>query len=82
MRLQIGSIVVRFLECQKAKVEHHHLDRTLHPHEIVEWKWDTISMDFIICLPLSSSCYDAILVTIDTLTKASHFSLVRTTFTS
>lgn len=45
------------------------------------WKWDVISMDFNASLPMSSHRHDVILVTIDTLTKVAHFSLVRTTFT-
>ena len=62
------------------KAEHHHLGGLLQPHEIAEWKWDVISMDFIGGLPLSSCRHDAILVTVDTLTKVSHFCPMRTTF--
>ena len=39
-------------------------------------------MDFIVGLHMSSHRHDAILVTIDTLTKVAHFSPVRTTFTT
>lgn len=64
------------------KAEHRHPSGLLQPHEISEWKWDAISMDFIVGLPLSSRHHDAILVTIDTLTKVSHFSPVCTTYTA
>ena len=64
------------------KVEHRHPGGLLQPHEISEWKWDVISMDFIVGLPLSSHRHDAILVTVDTLTKVAHFSPVRTTYTA
>ncbi len=82
MRVQIASIVARCLECQRVKAEHRHPGRLLQPHEIAVWKWDTISMDFIVGLPMSSRRHDAILVIVDTLTKVSHFSPVRTTFTA
>ena len=82
MRVQIADIVARCLECQRVKAEHRHPGGLLQPHEISEWKWDVISMDFIVGLPLSSHRHDAILVTVDTLTKVAHFSPVRTTFTA
>ena len=80
--MQIANIVARCFGCQRVKVEHHHLGGLLHPHEIAEWKWDAISMDFIIGLSMSSLCHDAILVTVDTLTKVVHFSPVCTTYTT
>ena len=64
----------------KVKVQHYHPDGLLLPHEIVEWKWDVISMDFIVGLPLSPRRHDAILVIVETLTKVAHFSPVRTNF--
>lgn len=82
MRVQIADIAARCLECQRVKAEHRHPGGLLQPHEISEWKWDVISMDFIVGLPLSSHLHDVILVTVDTLTKVAHFSPVRTTFTA
>ena len=64
------------------KAEHRHPGGLLQLHDISEWKWDVVSMDFIVGLPLSSHRHDAILVTVDTLTKVAHFSLVRTTYTA
>ena len=78
--MQIADIVARCLECQRVKVEHRHPSGLPQPHEISEWKWDVISMDFIVGLPLSSCRHDAILVTVDMLTKVAHFSPMRTTF--
>ena len=73
---------MRCLKCQRVKAEHRHPSGILQPHEIAEWKWDVISMDFIVGLPLLSHCHDAILVTVDTLTKVSHFSPVHPTYTT
>ena len=39
-------------------------------------------MDFIVGLPLSSRRHDAILVTVDMLTKVAHFSPMCTTYTA
>ena len=80
--MQIAHIVARCLECQRVKAEHGHPGGLLQPHEISEWKWDTISMDFIVGLLMSSRRHDAIIVTVDTLTKVAHFSLVQTSFTT
>ncbi|GJZ23697.1 putative reverse transcriptase domain-containing protein [Tanacetum coccineum] len=47
-----------------------------HP-EILEWKWDRITMDFITRLPRSSSGYDMNWVIVDSLTKSVHFLAIR-----
>ena len=80
--MQIDNIVVICLECQRVKAKHVHPGGLLQPHEILEWKWDTISMDFIVGLPISSRCHDAIMVMVDTLIKVAHFSPVQTSFTT
>ena len=82
MRVQIANIVARCLECQRVKAEHCHLGGLPQPHKIVEWKWDVISIDFIVGLPLLSHRHDAILVMVDILTKVSHFSPMCTTYTT
>jgi hypothetical protein len=45
----------------------------LQPLPIPEWKWETISMDFITELPTSTKQKDAIMVVVDKLSKSSHF---------
>jgi hypothetical protein len=45
----------------------------LHPLPIPEWKWETISMDFITGLPKSSKQNDSIMVVVEKLSKTSHF---------
>ena len=42
------------------KIEHQKLLGTLQPLEILEWKWESISMDFVIGLPRTPTGYDAI----------------------
>ena len=51
----------------------------MQPHEIPKSKWEVISMDFIVGLPMTSRRHDSIFVVVDTLTKSAHFILVKTT---
>ena len=51
----------------------------LQPLEIPEWKWEEVTMDFVLGLPRSSEGYDSIWVVVDRITKSAHFLLVKTT---
>jgi hypothetical protein len=50
----------------------------LQPLSIPEWKWDDISMDFIVGLPLTACKFDSIWVIMDRLSKSAHFIPVHT----
>nr|GEY09633.1 hypothetical protein [Tanacetum cinerariifolium] len=45
----------------------------LQPLDILTWKWDQISMDFMTGLPCTFKKNDAIWVVVDRLTKSAHF---------
>jgi len=45
----------------------------LQPIKIPTWKWDSISIDFVMGLPLSASKKNAIWVAVDRLTKSTYF---------
>jgi len=45
----------------------------LQPLPIPAWKWDDISMDFIVGLPKMAKGFDSIWVIVDRLTKTAHF---------
>jgi hypothetical protein len=47
---------------------------------IPDWKWDDISMDLIVGLPVMTRKFDSILVIVDRLSKFSHFILVNTKY--
>eukprot|EP00253_Pinus_taeda_P007180 PITA_07180 len=47
MKKDVVNYLARCLECQQIKVEHQHPVGLLQPLPIPEWKWETISMDFI-----------------------------------
>ncbi|GJZ40672.1 putative reverse transcriptase domain-containing protein [Tanacetum coccineum] len=45
--------------------------------KIPEWKWESITMDFITKLPRTRNGHDAIWVIVDRLTKSAHFLAIR-----
>jgi hypothetical protein len=47
---------------------------------VPNWKWDDISMDFIVGLSKTSKRYDSIWVIVDRVTKTAHFLLVKTKY--
>jgi hypothetical protein len=47
---------------------------------IPEWKWDDISMDFIVGLTLTAHKFDSIWVIVDRLSKSAHFIPVHTRY--
>ncbi|KAG2390376.1 uncharacterized protein HKW66_Vig0222180 [Vigna angularis] len=64
------------LTCQRAKAEYQRPGGLLQPLEIPEWKWDSISMDFVTHLPRTVKNHDSIWVVVDRLTKSAHFLAV------
>ncbi|KAK2355410.1 hypothetical protein QL285_092825 [Trifolium repens] len=82
MKKDVAEYVASCLTCQKAKVEHQRPAGMLQSLDIPEWKWDSISMDFITGLPKTRRKHDSIWVIVDCLTKSAHFLPVRTTDTT
>ena len=80
MKSDVVDFVSKCLECQQVKADHRHPAGLLQPHDIPETKWEVISMDFVVGLPLTSSRHNAILVVVDKLTKSAHFIPVRDTY--
>jgi hypothetical protein len=79
LKKDITDYLAKCLECQQVKEEHRHPIGLLQPLPIPEWKWETISMDFIIGLPKSARQNDAIMVVVYKLSKSAHFILVKST---
>ncbi|GJT20631.1 putative reverse transcriptase domain-containing protein [Tanacetum coccineum] len=61
------------------KAEHQKPSGLLQPPKIPVWKWERITMDFIVGLSRTPSGYDSIWVIFDRLTKSAHFLPVKTT---
>jgi hypothetical protein len=68
--------------CRKVKANYMKLGGLLQPLSILDWKWDNISMDFIVCLPLTARKFDSISVIVDRLTKSGQFITVHTNYNS
>ncbi|WVZ51971.1 hypothetical protein U9M48_003068 [Paspalum notatum var. saurae] len=66
--------------CRCLKAEHQRPAGLLQPLKILEWKWEEISMDFIVGLPRTQKGYNSIWVVVDRLTKVAHFIPVNTTY--
>jgi uncharacterized protein YpbB len=52
----------------------------LQPLSIPDWKWDDISMDFIMGLPFTARKLDLFWVIVDRLTKSANFIPVNTNY--
>jgi len=62
------------------KAEHQKPGGLLQPLPIPVWKWDQITMDFIVGMPRTQKHHDAIWVIVDRLSKSAHFLAIKTTF--
>ncbi len=80
MKKDIVDYVTKCLVCQQVKAEHRVPSGLLQPITILEWKWDCITMDFVIVLPLTQRKHDAVWVIVDRLTKSTHFLPIRTDY--
>ena len=80
MKKEVAEYLTRCLECQQIKAEHQHPAALLQPLPVPEWKWETISMDFITSLPKTKKNNDSIMVVLDKLSKLAHFIPVQSTF--
>ena len=76
----MANYLARCMECQLVKVEHQHPVGLLNSLPIAEWKWDTVSMDFITGLPRTKYLHESVMVVVDTLTKVAHFIPVKYAF--
>ncbi|GJT47207.1 putative reverse transcriptase domain-containing protein [Tanacetum coccineum] len=73
MKANIATYVSKCLTCAKVKAEHQKPFGLLQQPEILVWKWERITMDFVSRLPRTPSGYDTIWVIVDRLTKSTHF---------
>jgi hypothetical protein len=68
--------------CQRIKASHLKTAGQMQPLSIPAWKWDDISMDFIVGVPLMPRKHDSIWVIVDRLSKTAHFIPVHTTYSA
>jgi RNA recognition motif-containing protein len=82
MKGEIAKYVSGCDTCQRIKASHLKTAGQMQPLSIPAWKWDDISMDFIVGLPLMPRKHDSIWVIVDLLTKTAHFIPVHTTYSA
>ncbi|GJU35984.1 putative reverse transcriptase domain-containing protein [Tanacetum coccineum] len=75
----IAEYVDNCLTCFRVKAECQKPSGLLIQPKIPTWKWERITMDFVIKLPKTLSEHDTIWVIVDRLTKSAHFIPTRET---
>ena len=79
-RNDVAEYVSKCFTCQQVKAEHRKLVGTLYPLPILEWKWENISMNFIVGLPRTRKVNNSIWVIVAEPMKSAHFLPVKTTY--
>jgi hypothetical protein len=80
MKREIASYISKCDICQRVKAEHQRPAGLLQPLQVLEWKWESVGMDFITGFPKSCHGNDSIWVIVDRLTKVAHFIPIKTTY--
>jgi transposase InsO family protein len=80
MRRDIAHYVACCDTYNRVKIEHQKPAGLLKPLEIPVWKWEDISMDFVVGLPRTPKGNDSVWVIVDRLTKVAHFVPVKTQY--
>ena len=78
MKKEVANYIARCLECQKVKTKHRHPTCFLQPFPITKWKWEVVTIYFIMKFPTTVKQHDSIMVVVDKLMKMTHFILVKT----
>jgi hypothetical protein len=72
MKCETTRYVSECDSCRKVKADYMKPGGLLQPLSVLDWKWDDISMDFIVGLPMIAHKFDSIWVIVDRLTKSTH----------
>ena len=80
MKKEIEAYVARCDTCCRVKAIHLKPAGLLQPLSVLGWKWEKISMDFIVGLPPTQKGHNSIWVIADHLTKSAHFIRVRSNY--
>jgi len=80
MKYEVAKYVQKCLTYQQVKIEHQRPSGKFKPLFIPEWKWEHVTMDFVIGLPRTQKKFNAIWVIVDRITKSTHFLPIQNTF--
>ncbi|KAL0540120.1 hypothetical protein IC582_024350 [Cucumis melo] len=78
---EVANFISRCLVCQQVKAPKQKPAGLLQPLGVPEWKWESVSIDFITGLPRTLKGYTVIWVVVDRLTKSAHFVLGKSNYT-
>ena len=79
MKRKITEYVSKYDICQQVKVEHQRPAGPLQSLQISKWKWEMITMNFVLGFPKERKGNDAIWVIVDRLTKSILFLPIKMT---
>ncbi|XP_073152489.1 uncharacterized protein [Henckelia pumila] len=65
MKRDVVKFVNECLTCQQVKIEHQRPTGLLKPLPITTWKWEDVTMDFVVGLPVSPRRMNSIWVVVD-----------------
>ncbi len=82
MNKDVKKYVIGCDSCQRNKSSNQQPAGLLQPLATPSKRWEQITMDFIVQLPLTQQGYDAIVVFVDRLTKRAHFCPTHTSVTA
>ena len=82
MRKDIKKYIQTCDTCQRTKPTNQHPSGLLQPLSTPARRWEEITMDFIVQLPLTKQGHDAIVVFVDRLTKRAHFQPIHISATA
>ncbi|WVZ75450.1 hypothetical protein U9M48_023500 [Paspalum notatum var. saurae] len=77
MKRDIAAFIAQCDTCNQIKAEKQRPTGLLKPLDIPMWKWEKITMDFIVGLRRTPKGNDSIWVIVDRLTKSAHFIPVK-----
>lgn len=80
LKKDVVEFVARCFNFQRVKAKCRHPGELLQSIAIPEWKWEVISMNFIMDFPRIVRQHDSIMVVVERLTKVAHFNPVKSTF--
>ena len=80
MKKDVEDFIARCLVCQQVKIDHQRTPGELQPLPVPKWKWESVSMDFVVGLPRSRRGNDSIWVIVDRLTKTARFIPAKVTW--
>ena len=81
MKRDVKEYVNKCLQCQQIKAVRQKPAGLLQPLPVSKWKWEDITMDFVIGFPRTVKGNNSIWVIVDRLTKTAHFIPIRNTHT-